>query len=133
MAVTHPRGYAFNLTRRAYLATELHVANTHWSRLCGLMGTNASHFPAGRALWIVPCHGVHTFAMRFPIDVLYLDNRQVVVHVEKKLAPWRVAPVRWQAKSVLELPENTLDETSTVVGDQLEITTGATSGAMQSD
>ena len=38
------------------------------------MGTDAGSFPAGRGLWIVPCHGVHTFAMRFPIDVIYLDS-----------------------------------------------------------
>ena len=121
MAVTHPTSYAFNRTRQAYLATELRLANTHWSRLRGLMGTGRENFPAGRALWIVPCRGVHTLAMRFPIDVAYLDSRQVVVHVENNLLPWRVAPLRLGAASVLELPGNTLARTSTAVGDELEI------------
>jgi uncharacterized protein len=121
MPATNPTGYAFNRTRRAYLATELTLANSHWSRLRGLMCTEAASFPAGKALWIVPCRGVHTFAMRFPIDVVYLDRDKVVVHTEKGLVPWRVAPVRMKAASVLELPQNVLTETGTAVGDELEI------------
>src|SRR5258708_25952894 len=104
MPATNPTGYAFNRTRRAYLATQLCLANTHWLRLKGLMGTAAENFPAGKALWIVPCHGVHTFAMRFPIDVVYLDGQKVVIHLERNLLPWRMAPVRMRATSVLALP-----------------------------
>ena len=77
MSVPGPRGYALNRTRNAYLATHLRLAATHWSRLCGLIATDPAHFPVGEGLWIVPCHGVHTFAMRFPIDVLYVVARHV--------------------------------------------------------
>lgn len=132
MPVTNPTAYAFNRTRSAYLATELSLANTHWSRLRGLMCTDAANFPAGKALWIVPCRGVHTFAMRFPIDVVYLDGDQIVVHVEKNLAPWRMAPIRMRAASVLELPSNTLAETGTSVGDKLEIAVGQKVEAVRS-
>jgi uncharacterized membrane protein (UPF0127 family) len=68
---------------------------------------------------------VHTFAMRFPIDVLYLDRDKTVVHLEQNLKPWRMAPVRMNAISVLELPENTLHSTRTAVGDQIEIASGS--------
>ena len=124
MPATNSTGYAFNRTRGAYLATELSLATTHWSRLRGLMGTDVATFSAGKALWIVPCRGVHTFAMRFPIDVIYLDRGQVVVHVENNLMPWRMAPVRMRAVSVLELPPNTLADSGTLVGDELEIAMG---------
>jgi hypothetical protein len=87
------------------------------------MGRDAGDFGAGKALWIVPCHGVHTLAMRFPIDVLYLDRNKVVVHLEQTLKPWRVAPVRRAAASVLELPDGTLHSTGTVLGDVLDIAT----------
>jgi uncharacterized membrane protein (UPF0127 family) len=119
-----PTGYAFNRTRHAYLATQLSIAGTHWSRLRGLMCTEAANFRAGQGLWIVPSHGVHTFAMRFPIDVVYLDREKVVVHLEQNLQPWRVAPLRLQAASVLELPENTLHSSGTAIGDELEIALG---------
>src|ERR1700689_5243470 len=116
-------GYAFNRTRNACLATNLSVAGTHWSRLRGLMGKDAASFPAGDGLWIIPSRGVHTLAMRFPIDVLYLDRDQHVVHVEENLKPWRVAKVSMRTVSVLELPENTLKSSGTAVGDEIEIET----------
>jgi uncharacterized membrane protein (UPF0127 family) len=124
-----PTGYAFNRSRNAYLATEVAVADTHWTRLRGLMGTSAASFRSGQGLWIVPCHGVHTFAMRFPIDVVYLDRTKKVVHLEKSLRPWRIAPVRRKAVSVLELPFDTLTTTGTAIGDELEIALGGRNGS----
>jgi len=88
------------------------------------MCTDAARFRTGQGLWIVPSRGVHTFAMRFPIDVVYLDEHKVVIHAEQNLRPWRVAPVRLSAASVLELPGNTLNSTKTGVGDEIEIALG---------
>src|SRR5206468_12851172 len=83
MTAPAAKGYAYNRTRKTYLATDLAVANTHWSRLMGLMGTPPADFPAGKGLWIVPCRGVHSMAMRFPIDVIYPDRTKQVVHLEQ--------------------------------------------------
>jgi len=117
-------GYAFNRTRQAYLATRLSVAGTHWSRLCGLIFTDTAKFRRGDGLWIVPSHGVHTLAMQFPIDVIYLDADKIVVHTERNLRPWRIAKVSGRTASVLELPGSTLNSTGTAVGDEIEITVG---------
>jgi uncharacterized membrane protein (UPF0127 family) len=124
MTVFSPQGQAFNRTRQAYLATELALADTHWSRLRGLMGASERDFGDGRGLWIVPCRGVHTIAMRFPIDVVYLSKAGAVVHIEQGLRPWRFAPIRMQAATVLELPSGKAVETSTTVGDKIEIKLG---------
>jgi uncharacterized membrane protein (UPF0127 family) len=115
------QGQAFNETRQRYLATELAVAQTHWSRLRGLLGVSEDDFRNGRGLWIQPCRGVHTLAMRFPIDVIYLDREFTVVHLEPNLQPWRFSPVRLQAASVLELPRNTVAQTETAMGDRILI------------
>jgi uncharacterized membrane protein (UPF0127 family) len=64
--------------------------------------------------------------MRFPIDVVYLSKERTVLHIEHGLVPWRFAPVRLQATSVLELPENTLRATGTTIGDEIEIDTRTT-------
>ncbi|MGA7754436.1 MAG: DUF192 domain-containing protein [Candidatus Sulfotelmatobacter sp.] len=122
MAVLSGEGKAFNQTRQAYLATSLAVADTHWTRLRGLLGLGADDFRNGSGLWIVPCHGVHTLGMGFPIDVVYLDRALTVIHVQPELRPWRFAPVRRQAESVLELPCSVAAETRTAVGDRIEIT-----------
>jgi len=122
MAVFSSQGQAFNQTRQAYLATAMAVADTHWTRLRGLLGLRASDFRNGSGLWIVPCHGVHTLGMGFPIDVLYLDRANKVIHIESDLQPWRFAAIKAQALSVLELPSHTATETRTAVGDKIEIT-----------
>jgi hypothetical protein len=85
------------------------------------MATDASRFRRGQGLWISPSRGVHTFAMRFPIDVVYLDRERFVVHVEEELKPWRLAAIRIQATSVLELPIGTIRESKTTLGDQVDI------------
>ena len=121
MSQSVSRGYALNRTRRQFLATRLAIADGHWSRLRGLIGKGPNDFSDGHGLWITPCRGVHTLGMRFPIDVAYLDSEHIVVHVETRLRPWRFAPIRFRATSVLELPENTLQATGTTIGDELEI------------
>ena len=121
MAEQDKFGYAFNVTRQAFLASKLRVANTHWSRLVGLLGTSDRNFKNGSGLWIVPSHGVHTFMMRFAIDVIYLDEQGTIVHLEENVKPWRMTPIRLEAISVIELPSHTIWNTSTKVGDQIEI------------
>lgn len=121
MPLRGPKGYAFNRTRTTYLATELLIARTHWTRLRGLMATDSSQFPRGVGLWISPSHGIHTFAMRFPIDAVYLDRDRIVIHIEEDLKPWRLAAVRVHAASVLEVPTGTVRESLTVLGDQVDI------------
>lgn len=116
-----PRGYAFNRTRQVQVAIRLAVAATHWSRFRGLMGRQGSAFRSGDGLWIVPSRGVHTFAMNFPIDVIYLNAANFVVHVEENLKPWRLGKVHLRAHSVLELPVNTVRSTGTTIGDEIEI------------
>jgi uncharacterized protein len=116
-----PQAEAFNQTRQTPLATRLAIADTHWTRLRGLLGTAEDDFRNGAGLWIRPCRGVHTLAMRFAIDVVYLDRAGTVVHVEHNLQPWRFSPIRMQAASVLELPSQTVARTETVLGDRIEI------------
>jgi uncharacterized membrane protein (UPF0127 family) len=121
MSPRGPKGYAFNRTRTTYLATDLVIASTHWSRFRGLMATDSSRFSRGQGLWISPSRGIHTFAMRFPIDAVYLDRERIVIHLEEDLKPWRMAAIRVHAASVLEVPAGTIRESLTALGDQVDI------------
>ena len=78
-------------------------------------------FGLGHGLWIVPSHGVHSLGMRYPIDLVYLSEDKTVLHIEENVKPWRVAPLRMDAATVLELPCHTIWNTDTAVGDQIEI------------
>ncbi len=117
----HKIGYAFNADRQAFLATAVRMANTHWSRLRGLIGEDERSFPAGSGLWIVPCHGVHTFAMQFPIDVVYLSASLRVQRIEENVKPWRLTPFETDTATVLELPARTIWNSGTGIGDRIEI------------
>ena len=114
---------AFNRTRRTCLADDVRVARTHWSRLRGLAGIGQTGFCAGQALWIVPCRGVHTLAMRFPLDLIYLNREGVVVDLRATVQPWRFAPINFHAASVLELPSGAIRRSNTGIGDMVEIVT----------
>jgi hypothetical protein len=85
------------------------------------MATDAARLRRGQGLWISPSRGVHTFAMRFPIDVVYLDQERLVIHMEEELKPWRMAAIRIRATSVLELPIGTIRDSKTTLGDQVDI------------
>ena len=75
---------------------------------------------AGAGLWIVPCESVHTFFMKFPIDLVYLDRQRRVRKVRHAVPAWRMSACL-SAHSVLELPAGTAQQTGTAVGDELEI------------
>ncbi len=116
------RKFAFNSTRQTFLASGLLVADSHLTRMKGLLGTSERVFyGGGQGLWIVPCHGVHTFGMRYAIDVVYLDSENVVVHLVENVRPWRLTAIVMEAESVLELPARTASSTHTAVGDKIEI------------
>ena len=110
---------AVDLTSGKELALNLAVADSFFARLKGLLGKH--ELPPGEGLWIKPCGSVHTFGMRFPIDVAFLDRDMHVVAVAKTLRPNRVSPFCTKAFSVLELPAGTLDAAVTAVGDRIEI------------
>ena len=66
----------------------------------GLLGRDG--LAQGEGLLIKPCGSVHTFFMRFPIDVVFLDRELSVVDVRPELRSWRTAGARG-AKVTLEL------------------------------
>ena len=72
------------------------------------------------AMWIVPCPMIHTFFMKFPIDVLFLKRDLQVARVIENLKPWRLSPWVFSAHSVLELKGGAL-RGSVSAGDRLEM------------
>jgi uncharacterized protein len=76
------------------------VADKPWTRLRGLLGRRG--LPEGEGLLLRPVAAIHTWFMRFPIDVVFLDRELAIVGVEEALKPWRFAGRRG-ARSVLEL------------------------------
>jgi uncharacterized membrane protein (UPF0127 family) len=105
-----------NQTRNAVLAETAEVAQSSSERRTGLL-KHASFVP-GQGLWIVPCEAVHSFGMKFSIDVVYLDRKKRVRKVRENMVPRRLSACLL-AHSVLELPAGTVERTATRPGDQL--------------
>jgi hypothetical protein len=94
------------------------LADSPVTRLRGLLGRDG--LEQGEGLLLRPASSIHTFFMRFPIDVVFLDRALVVLGIEDGIAPWRAASKRG-AKSVLELPAGESSRRGLAVGDQLTL------------
>lgn len=107
-----------NVTAKgAVVAKRAEHARTFWRRLLGLMGR--SGLPSDGGLLISGDSSIHTFFMRFPIDVVYLDREGRVLRRDPRMGPGRIGPVVRGCAHVLELAPGRLDDVPVEVGDQL--------------
>ena len=109
----------YNQTRECFLSLGVTPADTTFSRLKGLIGKLKLKVDEG--LWVVPSCGIHTMGVLFPLDLIYVDDNQQVVHVIEHFPRFRISPLKTQATSVLELPTHTIYTSQTQPGDQLLI------------
>ena len=107
-----------NQTRATVLAEAAEKADTSAKRRTGLL--KHKRLDPGDGLWIVPCESVHTFFMKFPIDLVYLDRALKVRKVCNAVPAWRLS-MCLSAHSILELPAGVIEATGTTVGDELAI------------
>lgn len=107
-----------NTTRGTMLADRADIADTSAKRRQGLL--KHAGLEPGEGLWIVPCEGVHTFFMKFPIDVVFLNKQRKILKIRPNMGKRGMA-LSLRAHSVLELPAGQLAETGTEKGDQLEL------------
>lgn len=77
------------------------VAKKFAARLQGLMFKK--QMPTDEGFFIPDCNWVHTFFMRFPIDVVYLDTENKILHIDHSVDPWRFCAPRFKASHALEL------------------------------
>ena len=106
-----------NQSRGQFLITRGELAHTFWMRFRGLMGRPALEEGEGLILKGEKC--IHTFFMRFPIDVVYADQTWRVVYLDPAMPPNRVGPIVSRAAYVLEMPVGVIQTTGTAIGDQL--------------
>lgn len=110
---------ATNKTNGKEIADNLVIAGSMFSRMKGLLGRD--RLQDGEALLIKPCMGVHTFGMRFPIDVIFLDKQNKVIATTKDMTPNRMSALHFSADSVLELSAGVLDSCEVSTGDTIDI------------
>ena len=109
-----------NLTRQSVPARNARYASSFGARLSGLIGKRFS--PALDGMVFDRCNAIHTFFMRYPIDVIFADEKYRVLKTVPAFPPWRPFLACKNAFYVIELPAGMLESTATAPGDQLDLT-----------
>lgn len=94
----------------------LEIASSYRARTKGLLGRDA----VDGALLLSPANSVHTFRMRFPIDVAYLDRRMKVIAV-RTMKPGRLGLPRLRARHVVEAEAGAMERWGVRVGVRVEV------------
>jgi uncharacterized membrane protein (UPF0127 family) len=114
-----PTLQAINISRSdTIVARHVEWAGTSPQRRKGLLGY--STLDPEQAMYLVPCQWIHTFRMRFPIDVVFLAKNGRVLSVQQNLKPNRISKLIFRALGVLELSAGRLHATNTKIGDIIE-------------
>ena len=108
-----------NSSHQALIASDVGVALSRRDRSHGLIGRDSMR--EKEALVIPRCRQVHTFGMRFAIDVLFVGRDGAVVRVCRDLAPRHISPIAWRGRTAIELPAGTAERTGTSAGDIVQI------------
>lgn len=108
-----------NQTRNQTILDNLELAKSTLSRMKGLLGRSELHPEQG--LWIKPCNSIHTWFMKFPIDVIFVDKKLMVKSIHHKVGPWKLVVPKWGSYSVFEIEAGRASQTQIQVGDQLDV------------
>ena len=100
------------------IAGRVIVANSFYKRFKGLMFEKK--MDGYDALIIKPCKSVHTFFMKYSIDVIFLSKELKIVKIKRNLRPWRITPVYFLAEQVIEFESGRVDK-NLREGDELEL------------
>ena len=100
------------------VAREIEFAADSSSRNRGLLGRGG--LAAGSVMIIAPCNAIHTFFMRFTIDIVFVDRQGRVLKLFRSVRPWRVR-VALRAFAVLELAEGAIEGSQIGRGDKLTV------------
>ncbi len=104
--------------KRNIISQTAQVADNFFKRLIGLMFKKSIDPDYGLIFYEV--NSIHTFFMRFPIDIVFLDKNNQIIRICQALRPWRMVFCR-HGKTTIELPAHKASENSLKTGDFLEI------------
>ncbi len=94
------------------------TANTLAARGLGVIGWRS--FGKLNGLLLTNTNSVHTFFVRFPLDIVFFDKERRVIKLVKNLKPYRISPIVWGGKDVLEMPTGSIEKYSIRLNDIID-------------
>jgi uncharacterized membrane protein (UPF0127 family) len=107
--------------RNIVVCEHCQIADSPWSRLKGLLGMEKLR--PGNGLLLRPANMVHTWFMRFAIDVVFVDADMKIVGITHGAGPWRLTGRRG-ARAVIELPAGECARRGVETGARLKVEYG---------
>ena len=104
------------------VADELIVAESFYDRFKGFMF--AKSVRKGEGMLFRGCNWIHSFFMKFPIDVLYLDRNNKIIDITQGLDPWSLCMPRFKASQVIELWPGSVEENNITRGGVASVSVG---------
>lgn len=108
----------YSVRTDSVLVCDLKIANKPWSRIRGLLFSKPLLPDQGLAL--MGCNSIHSFGMKYPINVIYLNRIHQVIQIQKDFMPNRFGPIVWKAHIVIELPVTSNATQDVGIGDFLD-------------
>lgn len=109
----------YNSTQNNIIADDVKMADNFVTRTFGLIPK--SSLKEGEGLLIKPCCSIHTFFMRFEIDVLFVNKKNEIVALYKNVKPWRILPIHLASHYVIELTAGEITAKEIKKGDILSL------------
>lgn len=109
----------YNSSKNIVIATQVKMANNFFTRTIGLLSRKSLSREEG--LVIKPCSSIHTFFMKFPIDVLFVGKKGNIVALYENVKPWRILPLHFTSSYVIELPAGTILDKNIDKGDVVRV------------
>lgn len=106
-----------NKSKNISIADDAKLADDPISRLVGLL--NRTSLLPSEALVITDCRSIHMFFMRFSIDVIFIDKKDIVIGLVPSIKPYRMSPYYIKAKKAIEIFPGKIEQTNTEIGDQI--------------
>lgn len=88
------------------ISKDILIADTLVTRLIGLMFKKS--LVGAEGLLLNPCNSIHTFFMRYSLDIVFINSENKVVKIIREIKPWRMTWIYFRAKKTLELPAGKL-------------------------
>lgn len=117
--IEHESMNIYNSTQNNLIADNIKVAENFFTRSVGLLSRKS--ISESEALIIKPCCSVHTFFMKFAIDILFVSASGEVIALYENISPWRILPIHLNSKYVIELSAGSISRKRISNGDIIRV------------